>query len=124
LVATRSIAYPDPGSGGTVGIQFVGLIERLGIGEEVKKKASLQQRGFEIANAVADGNAEVGITFISELLPNKGVKVVGPIPLEIGLIVPYVAGIASTSTQGEAARAFIAFLTRPAARERFAAAGL
>jgi molybdate transport system substrate-binding protein len=124
LLAARSIAYPDPAGGGTAGVYVVNLAERLGITEEFKKKALPQQRGFEIAAAVADGKAEVGIAFISELLPNKGLQVVGEIPREIGLTVSYVAGVASTSARGEPARAFISFLIRPAARERFVAAGL
>jgi molybdate transport system substrate-binding protein len=124
LLAAPSIAYPDPAGGGTAGVYVVNLAERLGIAEDLKRKALPQQRGFEIAAAVADGKAEIGIAFISELLPNKGVAVVGAIPREIGLTVSYVAGVASTSTQGEAARTFISFLIRPAARERFVAAGL
>ena len=38
----------------------------------MKKKALLQNRGCEIGAAVADGAAEIGVTFISELLPNRG----------------------------------------------------
>ena len=74
--------------------------------------------------AVANGAAEIGISFTSELLPNKGVKVVGPMPQSIGLVVTYVAGAATASTQAEAARALIAYMTRPAARDRFKEAGL
>lgn len=124
LLAARSIAYPDPAGGGTAGVYVVNLVERLGIAEDFKRKSLPQQHGFEIAAAVADGKAEIGIAFISELLPNKGLQVVGAIPREIGLTVAYVAGLASTSAHGEPARAFISFLIRPAARERFAAAGL
>src|SRR5262249_54065772 len=123
LLAARSIAYPDPTGGGTAGVYVGSLAERLGIAEDFKKKALPQQRGFEIAAVVADGKAEIGIAFISELLPNKGVQVVGAIPQEIGLTVSYVAGVASATAQDKAARDFIAFLIRPAARERFEAAG-
>ena len=52
-VAARSIAYPNPAGGGTAGVWFVNLMERLGIAEEVKKKAQPMNRGFEIAGAVA-----------------------------------------------------------------------
>jgi len=124
LLAARSIAYPDPAAGGTAGVCVINLVERLGIAEDFKKKSLPQQRGFEIGAAVADGKAEIGIAFISELLPNKGLRMVGAIPQEIGLTVSYVAGVAAASTQGEAARAFISFLIRPASRERFEAAGL
>jgi molybdate transport system substrate-binding protein len=124
MLAARAIAYPNPASGGTVGVYFVNLMERFGIAEEVKKKALLQNRGFEIAAAVADGSADVGVTFISELLPNKDLKVVGPFPASIGLVVPYVAGVLSSSRQMRASRALIAYLTQPAAREKFKATGL
>ena len=103
---------------------MAGLIDRLGIADDVKKKASLQPGGSGVAAAVANGSAEVGITFISELLPNKGVKVVGPIPQPIGLAVAYVAAVSSASAEREAARALIAYLTSPAAHDHFKEAGL
>ncbi len=124
LMAARSIAYPNPAGGGTAGVWFVNLMERLGIAGEVRKKAQPMNRGFEIAGAVADGTAEIGVTFISELLPDKGLKVVGPFPESIGLVVPYVAGVSSASRQGRASRALVDYLTRPAAREVFKATGL
>lgn len=124
MLAARAIAYPNPAGGGTAGVYFVNLMERFGIAEEVRKKALPQNRGFEIAAAVADGAADIGVTFIGELLPNKDLKVVGPFPASIGLVVPYVAGVLSQSRQVRASRALIAYLTRPAAREKFKATGL
>ena len=105
MLAARSIAYPDPAGGGTAGVYFAGLMERFGIAEEVKKKALLQNRGYEIAAAVADGSADIGVTFISELLPNKDLKVVGPFPPAIGLVVPYVAGVLAAQQAGDRRRA-------------------
>ena len=124
LLAARSIAYPNPEGGGTAGVWFVNLMERLGIGDAVKKKAQRMNRGFEIAGAVGDGTAELGVTFISELLPNKDLKVVGPFPELIGLVVPYVAGVSSASRQIRAARSLVTYLTRPASRAIFKATGL
>jgi molybdate transport system substrate-binding protein len=124
MLAARSIAYPDPAGGGTAGVYFASLMERFGIADDVKKKALLQNRGYEIAAAVADGSADIGVTFISELLSNRDLKVVGPFPASIGLVVPYIAGVLSTSKQVRAARTLIAFLTQPTSREKFKAAGL
>jgi molybdate transport system substrate-binding protein len=124
LETARTIAYTNPAAGGTSGIYFTGLLERLGLTEEVKKKALMQGGGSAVANAVATGAAEIGITFGSELLPNKGVKVVGPIPQSIGLVVTYVAGIAKDSPQADAARALITYMTRPASHDHFKEAGL
>jgi molybdate transport system substrate-binding protein len=124
LLAARTIAYTNPAAGGTAGVYLTGLLERLGLTEEVKKKALLQTSGSATAAAVANGAAEIGITFTSELLPNKGVKVVGTMPQSIGLTVAYVAGISTGSTQADPARALITYMTRPASRDHFKEAGL
>jgi molybdate transport system substrate-binding protein len=124
LLATRTIAYVDPAGGGTTGVFFAGLLTRLGIADEINRKAIRPQRGAEVAKAVADGRAEIGNTNLTELLPHRAVKVIGPIPEPLGLVVTHVGGISSASTNREAARAFLAALTSPAAREKFKAAGL
>jgi molybdate transport system substrate-binding protein len=124
LLAARTIAYTNPAAGGTAGIYMTNTLERLGLTEEVKKKALLQSSGSATAAAVANGAAEIGITFTSELLPNKGVKVVGTMPQSIGLTVTYVAAVAAGSTQAEPARALITYMTRPASHDHFKEAGL
>ena len=73
---------------------------------------------------MTDGRAEIGNANLSELVPNKGVKVVGPMPQSIGLVVTYVAGVATGSKEAEAARALIAYMTRPASHDHFKEAGL
>jgi molybdate transport system substrate-binding protein len=77
-----------------------------------------------VAGAVAKGEADLGISFGSELQPNKGVKVVGPIPQSIGLVVAYVGAVPTWTKEGDAARALITYMTRPAARDHFKEAGL
>jgi molybdate transport system substrate-binding protein len=124
LVAARTVAYTNPAAGGTAGIYMTGLLDKLGIADEVKKKALLQQSGSAVADAVANGAAEIGISFTSELLPNKGVKVLGPIPQSIGLAVTYEAAVSTGSQQAEQARALITYMTRPASHDHFKEAGL
>ena len=124
LLGARTIAYTNPAAGGTAGIYMTGLLERLGITDEVKKRAVLQSSGSAVADAVANGAAEIGISFTSELMPNKAVKVVGPLPQAIGLVVAYAAGVSKTSAQAEPARALITYMTTPAARDHFKEAGL
>jgi molybdate transport system substrate-binding protein len=124
LIAARSVAYVDPAVGATNGIFFARLIEKLGIAEQVNKKAMLLKRGYEVAQTVADGRAEIGNTSLTELTPHKGLTVLGPIPEPLGMVVTYVAAVTSSSPNAEPARALIAFLTTPDARTRFKAAGL
>jgi molybdate transport system substrate-binding protein len=124
LLGAKKVAFTDPAAGGTAGIYLAGLLQKFGIAEEIKAKAILASDGGAVAAAVAKGDADLGITFGSELLPNKGVKIVGPIPQAIGLTVAYVAGVASWSREGDAGKALIGYLTKPAAKEHFKEAGL
>lgn len=124
LLDSASVAYTDPKAGGSGGIMFAALLERLGIAETVNRKAVLGKGGHDVAAAVAAGRAELGTTFISEVLPVKGVKVVGPLPGELYNANTYTAAIHAGSAQPEAAAALLRKLTDPASRARWTAAGL
>ena len=80
MLEARSVAYTNPQAGGTSGIFLVGLLGRLGIAEAVGKKALLCINGDEVVDKVSAGDAEIGSTFLSEIVPMKAVKAVGPLP--------------------------------------------
>jgi molybdate transport system substrate-binding protein len=123
LLDARSIAYTSPQAGGTSGIYLTGLLERLGIAEAVGKKALLCSDGDEVMDKVAAGDAEIGSTFLSEIVPRPGMKVVGPLPATIGNATSYAAGISAGSRNRDAARQFIALLTDPAQDEFWVSKG-
>jgi molybdate transport system substrate-binding protein len=123
LLSAKSIVYVDPAQGATSGIHFASVLERLGIADAVKGKSLLWPGGYA-AEAVADGRAEVVVHQISEILPVKGVTLVGPLPREVQKVTIYAAGLAAKAAAPEAARAFIAYLTSPPIKAKFAAAGL
>jgi molybdate transport system substrate-binding protein len=124
LLKARSVAYTDPKAGGSGGIMFAGLLERLGIAEEINSKAVLGKRGHEVAVSIAEGRAEIGTTFISEVLPVKGAKVVGPLPGPLHNANTYTAAIPKNAAAAAGAMAFMRKLTNPADRDRWTAAGL
>ena len=124
LLKARSVAYTDPQAGGSSGTFFSGLLKELGIADDINKKAILGKRGFEVAQAVADGRAEIGTTFISEILTVKGAKVIGPLPGALHNANTYTAAIPAASMQRAGAQALLAALTDPASRARWTAAGL
>jgi molybdate transport system substrate-binding protein len=97
----------NPKAGGTSGIYLDGLFRRMGIAEEVNKKTVFGFQGSQVASAVADGKAELGLTFISEMMPNKGVRIAGPLPNEIQSATNYAVALPAGSPNPEAARAFI-----------------
>lgn len=124
LLAARSVSYTDPKAGGSSGTFFAGLLERLGVADAVAKKAVLGKRGYEVAQMVADGRAEIGTTFISEILTVKGARALGPLPGDLHNVNTYTAAIPVGSREKDAARALLHALTAPATRERWIEAGL
>jgi molybdate transport system substrate-binding protein len=124
MLAAPHIVYPDPKAGATAGIYLAGLFDKMGIAPAISAKAVLEPNGEEVAAALAGGEADVGLTFVSELLPNKGVSVVGPLPDDIQNATPYGAAVGTKASDPKAARAFIAFATSAAERPRLAATGV
>lgn len=123
LLAARSIVYVDPAQGATSGIHFASVLQRLGIVEAMKPKTTLVPGGYP-AELVAKGEIELVVHQISEIVPVKGVTLVGPLPKELQKVTTYSAGVAAKTTSPELARGFIAFLARPAFKAKFAEAGL
>ena len=123
VLAAKSIAYMDPSKGGTSGIHFTKVLEEMGIAAVVAPKAVLVDTGFA-AERVATGEAEIVVHQISEILPVKGVTLVGPLPRQIQKVTVYAAAVTTKSEVRDAATALIAYLTAPAARPKFAAVGL
>lgn len=121
LLAARSIVYIDPAIG-TSGKHVAQVLERLGIAEQIRPKATLGKGGY-VVEPVGRGEIELGIHQISEMLPVKGVRVVGPLPAELQKYTTYIAVPVQGSGQLSAVEALIRHLTAPAARSRLAAAG-
>jgi molybdate transport system substrate-binding protein len=124
LLKARSVSYVNPASGGTSGTYFEGLMQRMGIAEAMKPKIVYRTQGSEVADAVAKGEAELGISFTSELQPNKGVKVAGTLPAAIQLPTIYSAALVTGAASGDAARAFLGTLAGPEGRAALTKAGL
>jgi len=61
---------------------------------------------------------------ISEIVPVKGVVLVGSLPPDLQKVTTYSAALATRSASPATARAFMAFLARPAFKAKFAEAGL
>ena len=118
-----SVGYIDPASGGSSGVYLVGLFKTLGIADEVAAKARLKKGGY-VGDLVANGTAELGLHQISEILPVKGVTLVGPLPAEIQNYTVYAAGLGEGSRSPDAAKALLATLTGAETRAILAARGM
>lgn len=123
LVNARSVAFSDPAVGGSAGVYLADLFARMGLADVMRTKGLPQQSGGEVARRVAEGVAEIGMTQHSEMLAVKGVRIVGPLPVALRHDTVYRAAVHADSPNANAARAFIAMLIAPEARQLLAAVG-
>ena len=121
LLAARSVVYIDPRTG-TSGKHVAEILAKLGIADEVNRKAKLGQGGY-IVEPVGRGEIELGIHQVSEILPVKGVRLVGELPRELQKYTVYVAAPVPSSGKGALVQELIGHLTGPQARQRLAPAG-
>jgi molybdate transport system substrate-binding protein len=122
MLAARSITYPDPGGGGASGIYMASLLERLGIAAEMKPKTKLSTLERLYAS-VGSGEVEIGFNQVSEILAQPTIEFAGPLPSAIQNYTQFAPGIITDSSQAEAARALVTFLTSPAAEAILKAKG-
>ncbi len=99
------------------------LLAAIGIAKEVNAKAVLVQGGA-VADHIADGEAELGVHQISEVLAVPGVVLVGPLPAEIQNYTVYSAGVSAVAKDGATASGFVKFLTGPHALPIIKAKGM
>jgi len=120
LMDAKSIAYlKDVGSG----LYVAQLLDRLGIAAVVNEKATRPETDI-VSELVANGQADLGIVVITQILTTPGVDLLGPLPPEVQSYVPFAAGIGSQAREPGAARELIHFLKGPTARRVIAAQGM
>jgi molybdate transport system substrate-binding protein len=127
LLSARSIGYRDPATGSTSGTYTAGMLERLGIAEELKPKLRLDRTEGDVPEnvflAVARGDVEMQIGQITEIVIAPGVDLAGPLPAEIQNTTVMAAGLITASKAPDAAKAFISFISSPSAAAVLKATG-
>lgn len=111
LLAAKSITYTTLGQSG---VHFEQVIARLGIAEQLQPKFRVIPGGL-VGELVVSGEAELGVQMVSEILAVEGFELVGPFPPELQQVNSFAAAILAGTQRAEAAKAFIQFLTTPAA---------
>jgi molybdate transport system substrate-binding protein len=109
LLNAQSIATVPASAAGA---QVMKAIERVGVSDTIKGKLQAKAAPGEIIQAVAKGEAELGL-FLLNVLTAPGLDVVGPFPAELQQELVYTAAPASDTKEGEAAKVLIAWLKSP-----------
>ena len=124
LLAAKSIAYSDSGSGTYLSTT---LFPKLGVAEQIagkSRKVRGPPSGEPVAALVARGEAEIGFQQVSELIHVPGITFVGTIPAEVQPAIFFAGALTRTVRQPEAASALIRFLASPEAAPVISKAGL
>jgi len=124
LIATKSIAYSDSGSGTYLSTT---LFPKLGVADQVagkSRKVRGPPSGEPVAAVVARGEAEIGFQQLSELIHVPGITFVGTLPAEVQPMIFFAGALTSTVQQPEAASALMRFLASPEAAPVISKAGL
>jgi molybdate transport system substrate-binding protein len=100
------------------------LLQRLGIAEQVLSKCRRVEGGERVGAVIARGEAEIGFQQMSELLPVPGIDHVTPLPPEVQKVSMFSTGVASSTTDSDAAHALVRFLASPEAASAIANSGL
>jgi len=111
LLAAKSITYATQGASAA---PFEALVEKLGIAAQVKPKYNLRPTASQVGEVVANGSVEIGVAPVSEILPVKGVELVGAFPADIQSYVVLTAGLSPKAKEKAAAKSFVDFLMAPA----------
>ena len=104
LLTSASIAYAAQGPSG---VHLIGVLERLGIAQDVKPKLKPMNAGSLVVGPVARGEVEIGIVSIPFILAESGAELVGPLPNELQNYVHYSSGIGSAAQDANATKAFV-----------------
>jgi molybdate transport system substrate-binding protein len=108
ILAAKSIAFSRRGASG---VHFAEVIERLGIADEIRRKAIISDA--YMGEVVARGEAELAVQQISELMPVAGIDIVGPLPGDLQKISLFAAAIFTSAKNPVGGAKLVSFLALP-----------
>ena len=110
LKAAGTVLYSNPASGSMEARIVNDMLRQHAIFKGVKTRISLKGEGGE---ALIRGEGDMALQLICEVLNHPELELVGPVPVELGAYIDTSVAVSSRSTQADAAKAFVAYITSP-----------
>jgi molybdate transport system substrate-binding protein len=131
LLSAKSIVCPDAATGAAAGVSINAMLKRLGIDEQIEPKLTRPHGpgpggaggGAVVSSMVAKGEAEIGMTFVSEM-NDPGIDIVGPLPKEVSPWTNLVGFVSSHAKNPEGAKALLSYLSSPEALAVYKSLGM
>jgi len=127
FLSAKSISYPDPKGGAAAGVSMEETLKKLGIADQMRPKIKLAQGGAGAMKMLADKEVDIGLTFISEIITEPGVEVVGPLPASISTptrLVGFLGTHVMSQASADAAKELLAYLSGPEAAKVYKERGM
>jgi molybdate transport system substrate-binding protein len=124
LLGASKVIYNDPKIAPS-GQLLLRIAERLGVAEQVKAKSRVVEAGTHMVTLAKDSGpgTVVALTVLTEVASQPGVKLVGPLPKELQVPLPYSAVLSARPLDEVASQAFLQALASAGAKQAYAAAG-
>jgi molybdate transport system substrate-binding protein len=124
LLAAGKVIYNDPKVTPS-GQLLLRIAEHLGVAEQVKAKSEVVAAGANIATLARDTSpgSVLALTVLVEVAGHPGAKLIGPLPKELQVPLPYSAVLGPRPVDDVAAAAFLQVLASSEAKQAYAAAG-
>jgi len=122
LLAAKSITYADPAET-AAGVHIAKVLDRLGIANEMKPKTLIPKSG-SVGGLVANGEAEIAVHHLIQLIPVVGIEIVGPLPGDLQSFDVFAAAIMAGARDASASKALVDFLRTPEAVTAIKAKGM
>ena len=110
LLGARRIGY----STGPSGTALKAMIEDWGLTDELGDRLVQARPGVPVALLVADGEADLGLQQLSELVGQPGIRVLGVLPPDAAIDTVFSGAVATTSSDPAGAADVLAFLASDA----------
>lgn len=114
LLAAKSISYPNAANGAAAGVTIDEMLKKLGIADQLQSKIKHAQGGAGAMQMAAKGEAEIGMTFLSEM-EEPGIDVVGALPRSVATPTSLVGFVSAHPKNPAGAKALLNYLTSPEA---------
>lgn len=113
LLNAKTIVCPDPARA-AAGVAVEKALKQLGVFEQIAGKTTRVQGGPFTTAAVGRGEAEIGLTFLSEM-DDPNIDIAGPLPKDVSPPIGLVGFISAHTKDRAAAKSLLDYLSSPAA---------